>query len=367
MVNKVDNFSLRSKELFVDDFCQRFPWIGGDLQTLRDTFVKEDLSLNYGERLLIPIPEGPRGFCSSGFLIGFLNKPKDIFLTKGLVLILHGLGGSSNRQGLKRISESLLKDNFCILRLNLRGAYPGRSLASGTYSAMCNSDIYPVIYKIKEIAIKISKTINKPVPLFGVGISLGGTILLNACIHRNKEDIFLDGLACLSSPLDLSICSKSIERPRNRIYQKWLLKRLIKQTIADPFGIREEEKLSLINYKSFRNSDINSIRDFDSLITAPRWGFENEIEYYEKSSPINYLLEDVNKFPSLMFLQSLDDPWVPSESADKLKKNLCNNNDKIKVLITKKGGHNGFHGKKGCWGDLLVKKWINIIYEKLIN
>ena len=37
-------------------FKQRFPWIGGDLQTLRDTFVDENLFLHNGELVLIEVP-----------------------------------------------------------------------------------------------------------------------------------------------------------------------------------------------------------------------------------------------------------------------------------------------------------------------
>ncbi|GIR75269.1 MAG: hypothetical protein CM15mP77_4260 [Synechococcus sp.] len=47
----------------------------------------------------------------------------------------------------------------------------------------------------------------------------------------------LDALFCASSPLDLAACSASIERPRNRAYQRWLLQRLVRQTLADPFGV----------------------------------------------------------------------------------------------------------------------------------
>ena len=49
---------------------------------------------------------------------------------------------------------------------------------------------------------------NNP-PIYGVGLSLGGTILLNACLDydENKGEKLLDGLACVSSPLDLSSCS----------------------------------------------------------------------------------------------------------------------------------------------------------------
>ena len=73
-------------------------------------------------------------------------------------------------------------------------------------------------------------------------ISLGGTMLLNACLDQSGA---LDALFCASSPLDLAACSASIERPRNRVYQRWLLKRLVRQTLADPFGVSTDEEVTL--------------------------------------------------------------------------------------------------------------------------
>ena len=37
---------------------------------------------------------------------------------------------------------------------------------------------------------------------------------------------------------------------------------------------------------------------------------------------------------------------------------ICANLSKIQILFTHHGGHNGFHGVKGCWGDELVKRWL---------
>ncbi len=77
---------------------------------------------------------------------------------------------------------SLLKEGFAILRVNLRGADPGRDFAAGSYSAKCNSDLLPVIAKAQELCLLFGMhEVNKGIalPLFGVGISLGGTILLN--------------------------------------------------------------------------------------------------------------------------------------------------------------------------------------------
>ena len=46
------------------------------------------------------------------------------------------------------------------LRLNLRGADPGRHLVGGTYAAECNLDLFPAINKAREICHYIAKQKN---------------------------------------------------------------------------------------------------------------------------------------------------------------------------------------------------------------
>ena len=235
------------QQLGVESFQQRLPWIGGDLQTLRDTLRPVDLPIDRGEPVQIPVPALASGAAEAGELLAFLDRP----LARGdadsppapeaLVVVLHGLGGSSRREGLRRLTLSLQGAGFAVLRLNLRGADPGRHLAGGTYAAACNSDLLPVLERARHLAAALAREAGRarPLPLWGAGISLGGTMLLNACLDQRGA---LDALFCASSPLDLAACSASIERPRNRIYQRWLLQRLVRQTLADPFGVTALEE-----------------------------------------------------------------------------------------------------------------------------
>ena len=187
-----------------------------------------------GEPLELPAgqPPGLALASANDRLVGLLDQP----LTaegdpRGLVVLLHGLGGSSSREGLRRLGDTLQRAGFAVLRLNLRGAGPGRLRAPGTYAANSNADLLPALTLARELA--------EGRPLLGVGVSLGGTQLLNAAFAQPG---LLDGVACVSSPLDLRACSRQIERRRNAIYQRWLLKRLVEQTLADPFGIDPAER-----------------------------------------------------------------------------------------------------------------------------
>ena len=341
-------------------FREVFPWIGGDLQTLRDTFAFNFIEQQKSKKLFLPINKILSKDFEGDFLLGFLELPENLNSIKGFVLITHGLGGSTKRFGLRRISKKLLKSGFAILKLNLRGAGSARYLAKGNYSARCSSDVISAINYFKNfINLELKDIIKSKInlPIYGLGLSLGGTILLNACLDWDKynSELLLDGLACVSSPLDLSSCSCCIEKPRNSLYQKWLLHRLKNQLwegYNDEGKFLNDEKLS----KKIRG--LKSIREFDREFTAPSWGFSSLEDYYFKSSPIFRIKKLIKVLPPTLFIHAKDDPWVPYKTTLDLKKESI---DIFTILITEKGGHNGFHSSHGCWSDEAVKNWFTSI------
>lgn len=318
-------------------FRPRAPWITGDLQTLRDTLRPLRSPPDSGLPIPIDVGRGDR-------LLALWDQPPAAeFLA--VVVLLHGLGGSSGGVGLRRLGRVLQQAGFAVLRLNLRGAGQGRPLAHGTYAASCNADLAPVLQQARQLA--------QGKPLLGMGFSLGGTILLNGQLDPAFPR--LDGLVCISSPLDLQACSRQIERPRNRVYEGWLLKRLLDQTLEP--GL---------------DRWVRTIRDFDAAITAPRWGYGSVQEYYAKASPLPLLLSagaadspGGPRLPPSLIVHALDDPWVPVAGAQRLARAEVPG---LEVLLTPRGGHNGFHavgdhsgGIEGSWGDRLTARWFRCL------
>ena len=341
-------------------FHESFPCIGGDLQTIRDTFVLDLIASNKNEKILLPINNILSETFEDDYLLGFLELPENLNSLKGIVIITHGLGGSTKRFGLKRIARKLINNGFGVLKLNLRGAGSARYLAKGNYSARCSRDIISAIKFFRKL---INSDFNcfpnnkEDIPLFGVGLSLGGTILLNACLdyYSDNNCQLIDGLACVSSPLDLFSCSNSIERPRNYFYQKWLMHRL-KRQLWD--GYNNEGRLSFKSKLAKRIKGLKTIREFDAKFTAPSWGFKSLEDYYYQSSPIFRTQKLIKNLPHTLLIHAKDDPWVPYQSTLNFKNSLNGSLDKLTILITNKGGHNGFHSNDGCWSDEAVKNWL---------
>ena len=319
-------------------FQQRWPWIGPDLQTVRDTLCRARLPAEQGRPWTVDIP-------GSGQLLLVEDAPARCG-QRGWVLLVHGLGGSSDRPGVRRRAQTLLVAGFGVWRLNLRGAGAGRHLASGTYAAACNRDLLPVLAAARQRAAGF--------PLLAVGLSLGGTVLLNAVLERSNG---VDALVCVSSPLDLAACADQIAAYRTRLYQRVLLGGLIRQTLADP-----QAKLPAKMLRSIR-----SIRQFDATVTAPRWGYRSVDHYYQEASPLQRLSQGVD-VPPVLLLHARDDPWVPAAAVTSLQ---ARGPAGVEFCLPRHGGHNGFHAildrhgetDQSCqwrasWADRCVESWL---------
>ena len=328
-------------------FSERFPWIGADLQTLRNSLRPIKSEPETGQSLEFALPAGDR-------LLARLDLPQFGEPPHGLVVVVHGLGGCGDDGGQRRLGRALSLLGFGVVRLNLRGAGPGRLLAKGTYAANCSRDLLPVLKDCRQLAHELALS-GERIPLGAVGLSLGGTVLLNALLDGEDLDPpVLDGLVCISSPLDLHRCADQMERPRNTLYRRWLVRRLIQQTLADPFGLPDGERLGLQGYRRPQ-----TIRAFDDGITAPRWGFKDVGAYYHACSPMPRLRQALDQLPPLLLVHAKDDPWVPALPLMALAPHLS---DRHALMVTDRGGHNGFHApgdsEQGCWSDRLAALWL---------
>jgi predicted alpha/beta-fold hydrolase len=335
-------------------FDQRLPWWGADLQTLRDTIRSERLPEDLSAARTIDLG-------GADALLARLSLPQQE-APRALVVMIHGLGGCVDGPGIRRLAAYLVAADVAVLRLNMRGAGAGRPLASGTYAALCNRDLLPALQQARQLADQLAAG-NRSLPVFGVGLSLGGTMLLNAQL----ELPLLDGLVCISSALDLIQCADQFDRPRNRLYRRWVLRRLRQLTLEDPHGVSPAERALLRGPKRVR-----SLQAFDAAITAPRWGHASLEAYYMAASPLQPLLQAIKTrraMPPILLLHAADDPWVPvaatAELAMQAQRWRC---PWLDTVITARGGHNGFHsrdhierlqgGSTVSWADQQTRVWL---------
>ena len=148
-------------------FAPRFPWLGGDLQTLRYYFfpASEDLSAWPQERLSLPVPGG-----AGDTLLAALHRPRGA-TDRPLVILVHGLTGCEGSSYMFETTRSFLRLGYPVMRLNLRGAGPSRTTCRRSYCGGSGDNV--------EAALAVLDIEEARRGIVLVGFSLGGTVILH--------------------------------------------------------------------------------------------------------------------------------------------------------------------------------------------
>ena len=158
-----------------------------------------------------------------------------------------------------------------VVRLNLRGSPPGRSLARGHYHMDRVQDLADACLAMAALDPGIRRH-----GIAIVGFSLGGALALRLAQAPSRPGL-VKAVVTVSAPLDLPATAERIARPRNRLYERWLLGRLKRETAPlwrnGPAALRAAVRRA------------RHIRDFDDALTAKEAGFRDAAAYYAACSP----------------------------------------------------------------------------------
>ena len=301
-----------------ESFRARSPWIGGDLQTLRNFLTGRPADLSpWPERALtLPVKDG-----SADALAAKLHGEPGV--DRPLLVLIHGLTGCEDSHHIRTAAAYALSQGFAVLRLNLRGATPGRALAREHYHAGRSADLADALKALREdlpLAFEGG--------LFLTGYSLGGNLLLKFLAEQGR-DLPVTAAASVSAPIDLKAAQVRMMAPRNRLYHNYLLKRMKEEALATPGGLEEP-------YAS-RLPSLATLFDYDDAVVGPRNGFAGADDYYRRCSAKGFL-KGVHH-PVLM-IHAEDDPWIPAES---YRLPLWAEKPNLRLLMPSGGGHVGFH------------------------
>lgn len=342
---------------------EAFPWIGGDAQTIRH-FLRQDapapppsqevcLDLEDGDRLLAAFH--PARSAATGGTKG---------RSRGCIIAVHGLNGCMDAAHILWLIRPVLDAGFSLLRVNMRGAGPGRPLARGTYNAGAGADLIPFV--------DAASALDPGVPLFMMAHSLGGTAALNMILDFDDAARRLAGLVTIGTPLDMVATAARFHAPRNRPYVRYMLSGLKQIANAVPDLDPALHRAAMA---------AKSVRDFDDLVTARLAGYANSAAYYAGTS-VHHRLQDA-PIPVLL-LQGSNDPWVPSQPAldqprpasppeqTDLQADLQADPQAgvqagiqagVQVVVTRGGGHVGFHDRQLNWHIRATIAWCGALAD----
>ncbi len=232
-----------------------------------------------------------------------------------LVLVLHGLEGSSRSNYAAGILGALSRRGFNAVLMHFRGCGGTPTRLARRYHAGETGDMAFVVETLRGR--------HPGTPLGAVGYSLGGNALLKWLGETGCHNP-LTAAAAVSVPFRLDDAARRIDRGASRIYQRYLLRKLM---------------ASLERQRGGNASDGRprpaSLREFDDRYTAPLHGFAGVEDYYARSSSRPFLKSI--EVPTLV-LHALDDPFmfpatVPGE--EELS-------PAVQLELSRHGGHVGF-------------------------
>jgi len=238
---------------------------------------------------------------------------------KPIVIILHGLAGSSDSHYAKGLLNQCKQNNWIGLLMHFRGCSGRQNRQGKTYHS---GDIRDISFLTEWL-----KGVYPNAPLLAVGFSLGGNVLTKYLATQEQSPYV--GACVICAPLDLSSCSQRISRGFSKVYQKYLVDMLKETTL---------EKIALQQLPQLCSSQVNNVKrlwDFDHLVTAPINGFDSAEHYYQQASG-KPVITDITT--NTLFIHAADDPFldhqhiVPQEA---LPQNIT-------FEVCDRGGHVGF-------------------------
>ena len=236
-----------------------------------------------------------------------------------LVLILHGLEGSSESTYAAGMLDAVSRQGWQAVLMHFRGCSGEANRARRSYHSGETDDL-------QFVAERITARYPGRV-LFGLGFSLGGNVLLKWLGERGS-DVPLRAAIAISVPFDLACAAKALGKGFSRLYQWWLMRSLVANLHRKFSKPVADNEFSVV-------AATNSFWHFDDRVTAPLHGFANVHDYYAKCSSKQFLC--AIRIPTLL-IQSRDDPFLPAHCLPDRE----TMSEYISTDFTEGGGHVGF-------------------------
>ncbi|HET7032403.1 MAG TPA: alpha/beta fold hydrolase [Casimicrobiaceae bacterium] len=239
-----------------------------------------------------------------------------------LVALFHGLEGSSDSHYARSLMALLAERRLRGVVAHYRGCSGELNRLPRAYHSGDHEELDAMLGAIRE-------RIPASVPIYAVGVSVGGSVLIN-WLGRQKEAAgrSVAAAAAVSTPLDLEAAGIAIAKGLNRIYTHNFLSTLKPKSLA-----MARRFPGLLDDTRIRRA--RSLRAFDDAVTSLLHGFADATDYWRRASSKPWL---ANVAVPTLVLNAKNDPFVPRETLP------CPEEVSGDVLLVQPehGGHAGF-------------------------
>jgi len=245
-----------------------------------------------------------------------------------LVILLHGLEGNGQRPYMTGTAKYFNDNGIDAVCINFRGCSGENNLNYYSYHSGFTDDLNAVV----QHAIS-QKSYSE---IYLKGISLGANIILKYLGTNKNIPNQVKSAIAISVPVDLYGSCKELHKLKNKPFHDRFLKDLIKH-------LKEKQQLFPEELKKEVIKDIDTLLDFDNVYTSKAHGFEDALDYYLKSSSLQFLSKI--KIPTLI-INALNDSFLSPECYPVKE---AKNNPNLYLEMPVYGGHAGFIDKKNLY------------------
>jgi uncharacterized protein len=301
------------------------PWIfNGHVMTILGVIFRPLPNISFN-RIVLPVDD-----IGSTIAMDWHTQPRQ---GQPILLILHGLTGGSDNEYIRwMILYASSHFNLCCVVTHARGCGRSQLTSPRLFCAAHTNDLRVSLQYLRSI-------VGHETPIFAVGYSLGAGILTKYLGEENQQCSLQGAIVCCAS-FDMLLSTANMEQwLYAQTYNRRLTNNLIRYTRQhEHHFLREESTLKLNLYQAYQ---AKTIRDFDTRIIVPQYGFRDVEHYYKEASSYKWLKYiDV---PTLI-LSAADDPICPISG---LPVTEILQNPSIIAVKTLEGGHVSY--LQGWW------------------
>ena len=215
-----------------------------------------------------------------------------------VVVLFHGLEGGADSLYARTLMAELAARGWAGVVTHFRGCTGTPNLLPRAYHSGDHEEVDGMLRAVRE-RVGADRT------LYAIGVSLGGSALLNWLGRMGPAaSSLVTSAAAVSVPLDLTAAGIAIGKGLNRIYTAHFLQTLKPKALsmAQRFpGMLDSDRIRRVR----------TMWDFDDVVTSPLHGFRGADDYWARASSKPWLAQVA--VPTLV-LNARNDPFVPASS-----------------------------------------------------
>ena len=254
-----------------------------------------------------------------------------------IVILCHGLEGSSASKYIQATAALLAKNGYAVAAMNYRFCSGEINRQLITYHSGRTEDLHAVIQTVLPNYRAV----------YLVGFSLGGNLVLK----YNGDGIYaldpkIKASVAVSVPVDLYGSAIKLQAMENRLYT-WRFLR----TLSKKVQLKHQQFPDQVPIEQLKK--VKKLIDFDEYFTAGLNGFKDARDYYAKASSKPFL-ESISR-PTLL-INALDDPFL-SDSCFPYQ--AAKDNPHFSLMTPTYGGHVGFVSKgENYWSEEQILRFL---------